>query len=55
MAQINLRQLNSKVRLGSSRFARPSTGDLAGIEQAAAAICVEGDRYRPHLMAMIGR
>jgi aryl-alcohol dehydrogenase-like predicted oxidoreductase len=32
-----------------------TAADLAGIERAAAAIQVEGDRYPPQLQAMIGR
>ncbi|SDG87018.1 aldo/keto reductase [Dyella sp. 333MFSha] len=32
-----------------------SADDLAGIEEAAAAVKVEGGRYPPHLQAMIGR
>jgi aryl-alcohol dehydrogenase-like predicted oxidoreductase len=32
-----------------------TAGDLAGIEQAAAAIPVEGERYPAHLMATTGR
>ena len=32
-----------------------SAADLAKIEQAAAAIRIEGERYPPHLMATIGR
>ncbi|MFC4525459.1 aldo/keto reductase [Dyella halodurans] len=32
-----------------------TTADLAEIEQAAAAIRIEGERYPPHLMATIGR
>ena len=32
-----------------------TAADLAGIETAAAAITVEGERYPTHLMATVGR
>ena len=32
-----------------------TAADLAGVEKAAAAIRIEGERYPPHLMATTGR
>jgi aryl-alcohol dehydrogenase-like predicted oxidoreductase len=40
--------------LGAAKLAL-SPADMAEIETAAAAIQVEGDRYPPHLQAMVGK